>query len=69
MDPAESTGLRNSILNSYSLFSDLPLKVSVSSARMIDASFTSVSAYEIKKMMTIERERDRTQQVIYGIRY
>ena len=41
VEPSESTGLKNTISNSYSLFSDLPLNVSVSSFRMIVASLST----------------------------
>ena len=41
VEPSESTGLKNTISNSYSLFSDLPLNVSVSSFRLIVASLST----------------------------
>ena len=41
MDPVASTGFRKAMSTSYSLFSDFPLNLSVSSSRTMDASFTS----------------------------
>ena len=42
VEPFASTGLKKAMSTSYSLFSDLPVNLSVSSARTMDASFTSV---------------------------
>ena len=42
MDPSESTGLKKAMSTSYSLSSDFPLNLSVSSARSTEDSFTSV---------------------------
>jgi hypothetical protein len=46
VDPVASTGFRKAMSTSYSLFSDFPLNLSVSSARTMDASFTSANITE-----------------------
>ena len=48
VDPLESTGLKKAMSTSYSLFSDLPLNLSVSSARSTDASLTSMSEQKLR---------------------
>ena len=47
VDPSASTGLKKTISSSYSLLSDLPLKLSVSSFRLIFASLTSVFVFHV----------------------
>ena len=58
VEPSESTGLKNTISNSYSLFSDLPLNVSVSSFRLMVASLStsasSVFLYGIKDSINMK---------------
>ncbi len=48
MDPLESTGLKKAMSTSYSLDSDLPLNLSVSSARSTEASLTSAQYYLVQ---------------------
>ena len=58
-----STGLKKAMSTSYSLDSDLPLNLSVSSARSTEASLTSAQYYFMHKMRLIVRKNFDTMRL------
>ena len=59
MDPFASTGLKKAMSTSYSLFSDLPVNLRVSSARTMEASFTSAEKTKMGEMLVDSALKDR----------